>query len=169
MHSIAQLYVKIKQLFWTALSKRRIREENGGLKCNFRCRSNNNTFLGRNCNFNGMKVFGSGKLIIGNNFHSGTDCQIITGFHNYDSGNAIPYDDSYITKDVRIGDNVWIGNSVIILGGSVIGDGVIIQAGSVVCGGEIPSLGIAGGHPAKVFKFRNKEHYDELVSKGKYH
>ena len=37
-----------------------------------------------------------------NNFHSGMGCQIITSFHNYDSGNAVPYDDSFISKDVTI-------------------------------------------------------------------
>ena len=116
-----------------------------------------------------MTVLGSGKLSIGNNFHSGTGCQIITSFHNYDLGNAIPYDDSFITKNVTIGNNVWIGNNVIILGGTIIGDGAIIQAGSVVCGDEIPALGIAGGHPAKVFKYRNKEHYNNLASHGKFH
>lgn len=87
--------------------------------------------------------------------------------HNYDFGKAIPYDDTYIAKDVSIGDNVWLGDRVIILGGCNIGEGAIIQAGSVVAG-NIPPLAIAGGHPAKVFKYRDEEHYNILKAAGKF-
>ena len=69
-----------------------------------------------NVNFNGMSIFGNGKIMIGNNFHSGPGCQIISSFHNYDTDDAIPYGNQYIHKDVTIGDNVWLGNNVIILG-----------------------------------------------------
>ena len=31
-----------------------------------------------NVNFNGMSIFGNGKIMIGNNFHSGPGCQIIS-------------------------------------------------------------------------------------------
>ena len=64
-----------------------------------------------------MKILGYGKVQIGDNFHSGTNCQIITSFHNYDRGEALPYDSSNISKDVIIKNNVWLGNNVIILGG----------------------------------------------------
>ena len=107
-------YVRIKQLFWTVLAKRKIAVHQGGVKCNYKCVFNRNTYLGSNCNFNGLTIYGSGKVSIGNNFHSGRNIQIITSYHNYDFGRAIPYDDTFITKDVTIGDNVWLGNSVII-------------------------------------------------------
>ena len=58
---------------------------------------------------------GTGKVTIGSYFHSGPGCQIITSFHNYEGG-AIPYDETYVNKDVNIGDCVWLGNNVIILG-----------------------------------------------------
>lgn len=74
------------------------------------------TTLGNYVNFNGMKIRGGGKVTIGDHFHSGRDCLIISQNHNYDAGNAIPYDDTCIYKDVTIGDNVWIGDRVIILG-----------------------------------------------------
>lgn len=35
------------------------------------------------CSFNGIKVQGKGRLIIGNNFHSGEDILVITQNHNY--------------------------------------------------------------------------------------
>jgi len=106
--------------------------------------------------------------VIGNNFHSGPGCLIITQNHNYDNGNAIPYDNTYIYKDVKIEDNVWLGSRVIILGGVTIGEGAIIQAGSVVVG-DIPACAIAGGHPAKIFKYRDKNHYYKLKKEEKFH
>lgn len=126
------------------------------------------TVLGKNPNFNGMKINGYGMVIFGDNFHSGTDCLIITSNHNYDFGKKIPYDETHIVKDVIIEDNVWFGDRVIILGGVTIGEGAIIQAGAVVVK-DIPAFGIAGGNPAKVFKYRDIEHYKELKIKSLYH
>jgi len=130
---------------------------------------NRHTILGKNCNFNGMKIKGNGKVTIGNNFHSGQGCLMITSFHKYDNGNAIPYDTKEsINKNIIIEDNVWIGDRVIILGGVKIEEGAIIQAGSVVTK-NIPKYAIAGGHPAIVFKYRDKKHYEKLKQEGKFH
>lgn len=126
-----------------------------------------NTSLGRNVNFNGMRIFGGGAVSIGDNFHSGGGCQIITQDHNYE-GDAIPYDDTYILKDVTIEDNVWFGNRVIVLGGVTVGEGAIIQAGSVVVS-DIAKYAIAGGHPAKVFASRDVEHYRKLKDERRFH
>ncbi len=126
------------------------------------------THLGNNINFSGMKIRGKGTVVIGNNFHSGRDCLMITFNHNYDHGDAIPYDSTFIYKDIKIADNVWLGDRVIILGGVAIGEGAIIQAGSVVVN-DIPPCAIAGGHPAKVFKMRDTEHYYKLKQEGKFH
>lgn len=93
---------------------------------------------------------------------------MISQIHKYDDGNAIPYDSSeYIAKDIVIEDNVWLGDRVMILGGVTIGEGAIIQAGSVVVS-NIPKYSIAGGHPAKVFKQRNIEHYEKLKQERKF-
>lgn len=104
-------------------------------------------------------------MTIGDHFHSGRDCLIISQNHNYDAGNAIPYDDTFVYKDVMIEDNVWIGDRVIILGGVTIGEGAVVQAGSVVTS-DIPPLAVAGGAPARVFKMRDAAHYYELKKKG---
>ena len=125
------------------------------------------TYLGKNISFNGIKIGGCGKVKIGNNFHSGKDCLIISQNHNY-MGDKLPYDDTYICKDVIIKDNVWIGDRVIILSGVTIGEGVIIQAGSVVVN-NIPDYSIAGGHPAKVFATRDIFHYNKLKKENKFH
>lgn len=110
---------------------------------------NNNTWLGNNVNINSMTIAGRGKVVIGDNFHSGPECLMIVQIHNYDKGNAVPYDGTYIPKDILIEDNVWLGSRVIVLGGSTIGEGAIIQAGSCVVS-DIPKYAIAGGHPAQV-------------------
>lgn len=128
---------------------------------------NSKTVLGHNIHFNGMKILGNGKVIIGDNFHSGIDCVMITQVHNY-KGDKLPYDESTILKEILIEDNVWLGHGVIILGGVTIGEGAIIQAGAVVVK-DIPKYGIAGGNPAVVFKYRDKEHYLNLKKQGKFH
>lgn len=107
-------------------------------------------------------------MAIGDNFHSGHACLMITDIHNYDAGNAIPYDSTLIIKDIVIEDNVWLGDRVIILGGVTLGEGSIIQAGSVVTK-SVPKYAIAGGHPAKVFKTRDVEHYERLKAEGRFH
>ena len=125
------------------------------------------TFLGKNVNFNGMEIGGCGTVKIGDNFHSGKECSIITQNHNYE-GEKIPYDSTFVCKDVTIEDNVWIGNRVIILGGVTIGEGAIIQAGSVVVK-SIPKYAIAGGSPAKVFSQRDIKHYTLLKEQKRFH
>lgn len=149
----------------TSVVKRQCKSYGDHLRVNMFSVVTKNTIIGNNVNFNGMRISGNGKVLIGNNFHSGTECMIITSYHNYDQGAKIPYDDTYMSKDVVIEDNVWLGSRVIVLGGVKIGEGAIIQAGSVVVK-DIPSYGIAGGHPAKVFKYRDVEHYKQLKEQG---
>lgn len=123
---------------------------------------NTNTIIGDDVSFNGMRIIGHGNVIIGSHFHCAEGCYIISDNHDYDSGREIPYDHKRsIPKDVTIEDNVWLGTNVIVLPGCYIEEGAIIQAGSVVVG-RIPKCAIAGGHPAKVFRYRNKEHYEKL-------
>lgn len=114
---------------------------------------------------NGLTITGEGKVTIGDNFHCGEDCLIITSDHNY-QGDALPYDKTYIHKDVIIEENVWMGTRVIILGGVRIGEGAILQAGSVIVS-DIPAGAIVGGHPAKAFKNRDMDHYNLLKAQGK--
>lgn len=57
------------------------------------------------------------------------------------------------TKNVTIGNDVWIGTKVVILDGVSIGDGAIVAAGAIVKE-NVPPYAIVGGIPAKVIKFR---------------
>jgi acetyltransferase-like isoleucine patch superfamily enzyme len=158
---------RLLSFIFTLYARFTLRDFRAGIKANGYTKLTRNTRVGKNVNFNGFIIQGSGKCTFGSNFHSGPRCRIITINHNFDHGKAIPYDDTYIVKDVTIGDNVWLGFNVLILGGVVIGEGAIIQAGSVVVS-DIPKYAIAGGHPAKVFAQRDVEHYERLKEKGQF-
>lgn len=165
---IQKLRSRIMKAIWTRRNLLAVRTYKSVPKINGKTRLSQNTHLGKNCNFNGLEIKGGGKVTIGDNFHSGKDILIITQNHNYDKGKAIPYDSTYIHKDVEIEDNVWVGSRVIILGGVIIGEGAIVQAGSVVTK-DVPKFAIAGGHPAEAFAYRDVEHYKKLKRKKKFH
>ena len=164
---IKDLRNKIIRMFYQKKISKTAEQCGEGLYCGGKSFVTPHTHLGEHVCFNGMSIFGDGKVTIGSYFHSGMGCQILTSFHNYE-GKAIPYDTTYINKDVTIGDCVWLGNNVIILGGVTIGEGAIIQAGSVVCK-SIPAYAIAGGHPAQAFKYRDIEHYQKLKAEKRFH
>lgn len=165
---IIRFFRRILQIIFTSIVKIQCGGYQHPLKVNRLSSVSKKTFLGKNVNMNGMRIRGMGHVTIGDNFHSGQDCLMITQNHDYDNGDAIPYGDTYIYNNIIIEDNVWVGDRVIILGDVRIGEGAIIQAGSVVVK-DIPKFAIAGGHPAVVFNFRNEEHYDLLKRKGKFH
>jgi carbonic anhydrase/acetyltransferase-like protein (isoleucine patch superfamily) len=56
------------------------------------------------------------------------------------------------TQAVKIGKNVWVGDSAIIGKGVHIGDNAVIGAGSIVVK-DIPANAIAAGNPASVLKY----------------
>lgn len=59
-------------------------------------------------------------------------------------------------KEVHIGNDVWIGTRVLIMGGVSIGNGAVVAAGAVVTK-DVPPYAIVGGVPAKVIKYRFPE------------
>lgn len=167
MNLIRKIRFKFTKVYYPYTIRKKAKQCGKKLYCGGKSYVNSNTYLGEHVCFNGMAISGNGKVTIGDYFHSGINCQIITSFHNYE-GEEIPYDNTYIDKDVNIGDCVWLGNNVIILGGVNIGEGAIIQAGSVVCC-DVPPFAIAGGHPAKQFKTRNIENYLKKKSENRFH
>lgn len=57
---------------------------------------------------------------------------------------------------VLIGNDVWIGNNVTILGGCKVGDGAILATGCIVTK-DVPPYAIVAGVPAKVIRYRFEE------------
>lgn len=67
---------------------------------------------------------------------------------------SITYNTDARTKGVtRIGNDVWIGQSAIILSGVTVGDGAIIGAGAVVSR-DVPPYAIVAGNPAQIIRHR---------------
>jgi len=55
---------------------------------------------------------------------------------------------------------------VVIVPGVTIGEGAVIAAGAVVTR-DIPACAVAGGNPARVLKYRDRDHYLKLKSEGR--
>lgn len=168
VNSIKNYRILLYRKKCTQLVVKQAKSTGKNLKINYKSHVTKNTIIGNNAGINGLIVSGGGNVRIGDNFHCGSECLIMTQNHNYDKGKSIPYDDTYILKDVDIEDNVWFGSRVIILPGVSIGEGAIIQAGAVVVN-DIPKYAIAGGNPAKVFKERNIDHYENLKKEKKFY
>lgn len=166
-HLISRILKNIKKIYYTNRIKLSVSQYGDQLTINEKSSGGKNVVLGNNVNFNGMSISSGGLVEIGNNFHSGRECILIARNHNYDHGEAIPYDDSYIEKAIKIGNNVWFGHRVIVIGNVKIGDGSIIQAGSVVVK-DVPYCAIVGGNPAKIIKYRDIEHYETLLKEEKF-
>lgn len=124
--------------------------------------------VGDNCHFNGMIIQGAGGVTIGDNFHSGRGCRVFSANHDFDGGEAIPYGKGIVGKPVTIGDNVWLGECVLVMPGAVIGEGAVIAAGAVVTG-EVEACAVAAGNPARVVKYRDREHYERMKAERRFH
>ncbi len=94
------------------------------------------------------------RVRIGSNVMMGPNCFICTQNHRFDDV-SIPMIKQGFTdyEPVIIQDDVWIGQSVIILPGVEIGKGSIIGAGAVVTK-SFPPYSIIGGNPAKLIRER---------------
>lgn len=100
----------------------------------------------------GAKIYGA--CTIGDYVMMGEGVTIITRNHEY-GRTDIPMMQQGFEEErpVIIGNDVWIGDKVIIMPGVHIGDGCIIGAGAVVTR-DIPPYSIAVGVPARVIRSR---------------
>ena len=160
--------LRMKLLYWIYSLRitRKAKRVGSGLRVGDNSSVNRFTEIGDNVTLNGVSITGAGKVIIGSHVKIGGGTRIISQNHNYES-DKLPYGDDYVLKDVIIGDAVWVGMNVLILPGANVGEGAIIQAGSVVHG-VIPPCAIAGGNPAKVFAWRDKDRYERLKKESSY-
>ena len=89
-------------------------------------------------------------ITIGDNVHITKGVQFIT----HDGGTLIfrkDVPDLEITKPITIGNDVYLGNNVILLPGVTIGNRVVVGAGAIVTK-DIPDNSVAVGVPARVIK-----------------
>ena len=116
----------------------------------FYCDYGSHIHVGKNffANYN-CTIIDVAKVIIGDN------CQMAPNVAIYTAGHPVHPDTRNTAyeygKEVRIGDNVWIGGNTVICPGVTIGDCCVIGAGSVVTK-DIPSWTIAAGNPCRVIR-----------------
>jgi acetyltransferase-like isoleucine patch superfamily enzyme len=103
----------------------------------------------------GAHFYTSGSTIeIGNYVLIGPNCSLIAANRDYsDWSRPMYFGSEYIKKPIKIEDDVWLGERVIVTGGVTISRGAVVAAGSVVTK-DVPPYAIVGGVPAKVLKFR---------------
>ena len=100
------------------------------------------------------KIYGT--CHIGRCVMMGTDVTIITRNHCFERTDVPMMEQGFEAElPVCIGDDVWIGDRVLILPGVHIGNGCIIAAGAVVTK-DVPDYAIAAGVPAQVIRMRRR-------------
>ena len=97
-----------------------------------------------------------GPVKIGNNVILAQNVVISGLNHGYEDINVPPVSQEVITKQVNIGDEVWVGANSVITAGISIGRHTVIGAGSVVTK-DVPDFVVAVGNPARIIKKYNQE------------
>ena len=116
----------------------------------FYCDYGYNIEIGENFYSNhNLVILDCAKVKFGNNVFIGPNCGFYTAEHPLDT--KLRSEGLEYAKPINIGDNVWFGGGVTVLGGVNIGDNVVIGAGSVVVK-DIPSNTVAVGNPCRVVK-----------------
>lgn len=116
----------------------------------FYCDYGSNLEIGEKVFFNfNCVVLDVAKVKIGSRTMFGPNVQIYTATHpmnHKERASLLEF-----AKSIEIGEDVWIGGSVVICPGVTIGDRSVIGAGSVVTR-NIPSDVFAAGNPCKIIK-----------------
>lgn len=100
-----------------------------------------------------LTIYCAESVTIGANTLIGSDVLITDENHGITPAGNYREND-LITSPVAIGENVWIGDKVVILPGVSIGDNCIIAASAVVTK-SMPEFSMIAGNPAKIIKKYN--------------
>lgn len=112
----------------------------------------NDDFINGNCFFQDSNLITFGDRVI-----VAPDTKFYCGQHALDAtkrfgtrADGSRYLITY-TKPISVGNDVWIGGNVTVIGGVHIGNNVIVGAGAVVVK-DVPDNSVVGGVPAKVIE-----------------
>lgn len=96
--------------------------------CTFYCYDGATIDIGKKVFFNEGNIISARKKIkIGDNCNFGNNVSIYDNDHDYKNDLS-----QYLTSNITIGNNVWVGAGSIILRGVSIGDNCVIAAGTIV-------------------------------------
>ena len=112
----------------------------------------NGVFVNNNCH-----IISHDKIVIGNNVCIGPNSIIMD--HDHSFGECGVEKKKFISKEIEIGDNVWIGANCIILKGVKIGNNSIIASGSVVTK-DVPSNSVLIQKRENTLKKINGDDYE---------
>lgn len=127
----------------------------------FSCDYGYNIHLGRDVYVNFGAVF-----LDCNTIHIGDRCllapnvQLYTAGHPLDPVQRNGTSGPEFARPIRIGNDCWVGGSVIILPGVTVGEGCTIGAGSVVTK-DVEPYTVVAGNPARVIKRLPRQHQEE--------
>lgn len=125
----------------------------------FQCEFGKNISIGNDVLINyGCTILDNAKVVIGDRVLFGPNAGLYAANHAFNpQQRALGICQS---KPISIGNDVWLGGNVTVLGGFTIGENSIIGAGSVVTK-DIPSNVIAAGNPCKVIRqITDKDKWD---------
>jgi len=99
-------------------------------------------------------IYGQGGVEIGEQTLISMHCTILSSNHGVPPLGKLIRDTPDELRPTKIGRDVWIGASAVILGGVSIGDGAVIAAGAVV-NRDVEAGAVVAGVPARRIKSRN--------------
>lgn len=108
------------------------------------------SYVGHRC-----LMYGNAGIQIGRDALLANDVQLICGNHTFARRDVPIRAQPTEGGPIVIGDDVWLGASVIVLGGVTVGRGSVVGAGAVVTR-SLPPYSIARGVPAKVVGVRGE-------------
>jgi acetyltransferase-like isoleucine patch superfamily enzyme len=108
-------------------------------------------YIGPRCYFGA-----GGGITIGSKVVIGSSVELLAENHRFEESEIPIQDQGVSRKGIVIEDDVWIGNSVIVLDGVHIGRGAVIGAGSVVTK-DVPANAVVAGNPARLLRYRGSQ------------
>jgi acetyltransferase-like isoleucine patch superfamily enzyme len=118
--------------------------ENSQISEEFFIYRGSNLTTGTNCRIGAFaKIWDFAPITIGDSLLASHNLVLISATHGKDSARGEQ------SGPISIGNNVWVGVNVTIIGPVDVGDGAVIGANSLVLS-DVPSFAVVGGVPAKV-------------------
>lgn len=116
------------------------------------------TKIGKFCSIGGQSAIGMGT----HTMDKLSTSPIFTEEHNGTSHTWVKTSTIEPFKRTTIGNDVWIGQRVMVMGGIKVGDGAVVGAGAIVTK-DVPPYAIVAGVPARIIRYRfSQEIIDRL-------